>query len=122
MNCYYLTALDEEFAREQYDALKDNFLKRFPFTGFKEYHDRGCLLGMDIDAGPIIFNLSPSGTAFAVGSVTYFNDGEVRRKLLKTAEAAGTTVSRGVRRHYLLADIALVGEAIMLAMRTNVKS
>lgn len=72
--------------------------------------------------GPIIFNLSPSGTAFAVGSVTYFNDGEVRRKLLKTAEAAGTTVSRGGRRHYLLADIALVGEAIMLAMRTNVKS
>ncbi len=122
LNCYYLTALDEEFAREQYVALKDNFLKRFPFTGFKEYHDRGCLLGMDIDAGPIIFNLSPSGTAFAVGSVTYFNDGEVRRRLLKTAEAAGTTVSRGGRRHYLLADIALVGEAIMLAMRTNVKS
>ena len=46
----------------------------------------------------------------------------LRRRLLKTAEAAGTTVSRGGRRHYLLADIALVGEAIMLAMRTNVKS
>ena len=75
---------------------------------------------MDIDAGPIIFNLSPSGTAFGIGSVTYFNDSRLRRKLLKTAEIAGTTVIGNAKRHYLLADIALVGEAIMLAMRTNV--
>ena len=120
LNCYYLTLLDEEFAREQYDRLKDTYLKRFPFTGFKEYSDRYCLLGLDIDAGPIIFNLSPSGTAFAVGSVTCFNDLKLRRKLLKTAEIAGTTISSKGKRHYLLADIALVGEAIMLAMRTNV--
>ena len=120
LNCYYLTLLDKEFAKEQYDSLKDIYLKRFPFTGFKEYSDRYCLLGIDIDAGPIIFNLSPSGTAFAVGSVTYFNDSRLRRKLLKTAEIAGTTISGKGKRHYLLADVALVGEAIMLAMRTNV--
>lgn len=120
LNCYYLTLLDEEFAKEQYDRLKGIYLKRFPFTGFKEYSDRHCLLGIDIDAGPIIFNLSPSGTAFATGSVTYFNDNRLRRKLLKTAEIAGTTMSCKGKRHYLLADVALVGEAIMLAMRTNV--
>ena len=120
LNCYYLTLLDEEFAKEQYDRLKDNYLKKFPFTGFKEYNNRYCLLGVDIDAGPIIFNLSPSGTAFATGSVTYFNDSKLRRKLLKTAEIAGTTISCRGKRHYLLADVALVGEAIMLAMRTNV--
>lgn len=119
LNCYYLTLLDEEFAKEQYDRLKATYLKRFPFTGFKEYSDRYCLLGIDIDAGPIIFNLSPSGTAFGTGSVTYFNDSRLRRKLLKTAEIAGTTISGKGKRHYLLADIALVGEAIMLAMRTN---
>ena len=122
LTCYYLTLLDEEFAKEQYDRLKATYLKRFPFTGFKEYSDRHCLLGIDIDAGPIIFNLSPSGTAFATGSVTYFNDNRLRRKLLKTAEIAGTTMSCKGKRHYLLADVALVGEAIMLAMRTNVKS
>ena len=120
LNCYYLTLLDEGFAKEQYDRLKGIYLKRFPFTGFKEYSDRYCLLGLDIDAGPIIFNLSPSGTAFAVGSVIYFNDDKLRRKLLKTAEIAGTTISSKGKRHYLLADMALVGEAIMLAMRTNV--
>ena len=120
LNCYYLTLLDEEFAKEQYDRLKDNYLKKFPFTGFKEYNNRYCLFGVDIDAGPIIFNLSPSGTAFATGSVTYFNDSKLRRKLLKSAEIAGTTISCRGKRHYLLADVALVGEAIMLAMRTNV--
>ena len=74
---------------------------------------------MDIDAGPILLNLSPSGTAFAIGSATYFNDMKFRISLLKTAEIAGHTVKWNKKRHYLLGDIALVGEAITLAMRTN---
>ena len=77
-----------------------------------------CWLGMDIDVGPILFNLSPTGTAFAVGSVTYFGDNTLRKKLLRTGELAGFTVSRKGKSHYLLANVALVGEAIMLAMRT----
>ena len=84
-----------------------------------EYHDRSCWLGMDIDAGPIILNLSPSGTAFAIGSATYFGDNTFRNSLLKTAEIVGHTIQLGNKRHYLLADLALVGEAITLAMRTN---
>lgn len=74
---------------------------------------------MDIDAGPILLNLSPSGTAFAIGSATYFNDIKFRSALLKTAEIAGHTVKWNDKRHYLLSDIALVGEVITLAMRTN---
>lgn len=118
LSCYYLTFVDEEFARDQYEKLKANFLQKRPITGFKEYHDRRCWLGMDIDAGPIICNLSPTGTAFAVGSVTYFEDWALRKKILKTGEIAGTTWHRKSKSHYLLADVALVGEAIMLAMRT----
>lgn len=118
LSCYYLTFVDEEFAHDQYEKLKTNFLQKRPITGFKEYHDRRCWLGMDIDAGPIICNLSPTGTAFAVGSVTRFEDWALRKKLLKTGEMAGTTWHRKGKSHYLLADVALVGEAIMLAMRT----
>ena len=118
LSCYYLTFIDEEFAKNQYEKLKANFLQKRPITGFKEYHDRRCWLGLDIDAGPIICNLSPTGTAFAVGSVTYFEDWALRKKLLKTGEMAGTTLHRKGKSHYLLADVALVGEAIMLAMRT----
>lgn len=118
LSCYYLTFIDEEFARDQYEKLRAHFLQKFPITGFKEYHDRMCWLGMDIDVGPILFNLSPTGTAFAIGSVTYFDDNTLRNKLLRTGELAGFTVSCKGKRHYLLANIALVGEAIVLAMRT----
>jgi len=119
LNCYYLSLVDSEFAKEQYDCLMKNFKQRFPFAGLKEYHDRTCLFGMDIDAGPIFFNLSPSGTAFTIGCATSLDDMEFRNKLLKTAEIGGSTVTWFDKSHYLLANLALVGEAIVLAMRTS---
>ena len=120
LNCYYLTFIDPALAQEQYEKLKCSFLKRSPFLGIKEYCNRSCWFGMDIDAGPIIMNLSPSATAFALGSATYFHDKEVRTGILRTAEIAGSTVRWFDTNHYLLANYALIGEAIMLAMRTAV--
>ena len=119
LNCYYLSLVDPEFAKEQYDCLMKNYKQGFPFAGIKEYHDRTCLFGMDIDAGPIIFNISPSGTAFTIGCATSLDDMEFRNHLLKTAEIGGSTVTWFGKSHYLLADLALVGEAIVLAMRTS---
>ena len=108
-----------EFAQEQYELLNKNFRQDFLITGLKEYHNKTCLLGMDIDAGPILFNLSPSGTAFAIGCATSLEDLEFRKQLLKTAEIGGSTISWFGKSHYLLANMALVGEAIVLAMRTS---
>ena len=119
LNCYYLSLVDSEFAQEQYELLKKRFKQDFPVTGIKEYHDKTCLIGMDIDSGPIIMNLSPSGTAFGIGCATSLGDIEFRNKLLKTAEIAGSTVFWFGESHYLLANVALVGEAIALAMRTS---
>ena len=119
LNCYYLSLVAPKFAQEQYELLKKNFRQDFLITGLKEYHDRTCLFGMDIDAGPIIFNISPSGTAFVIGAATSLEDMEFRKQLLKTAEIGGSTVSWFGTSHYLLANIALVGEAIVLAMRTS---
>ena len=118
--CYYLTLVDKDFAHEQYELLKKHFMQRSPFAGIREYYDRTCWLGMDIDSGPIIFNLSPSGTAFAIGAATYFGDTDFRNSLLKTGEIAGSTVRGWNTNHYLLANMALVGEAITLAMRASV--
>ena len=120
LNCYYLALIDDKFAKSQYELLKKYFIKESPIFGFKEYHNYSPILGFDIDAGPILFGLSPSGTAFAVGSATYFGDSVTRKKILKTAEIAGSTCVWNEDRHYLLANVALVGEAIMLAMRTTV--
>ena len=119
LNCYYLSLIDPKFAKEQYDCLMKYYKQGFPFAGIKEYHDRTCLFGMDIDAGPIIFNLSPSGTAFTIGCATSLYDMEFRNNLLKTAEIGGSTVTWFGKSHYLLANLALVGEAIVLAMRTS---
>lgn len=119
LNCYYLSLIDPEFAKEQYECLKRYFKQNYPVNGIKEYHDRTCLLGFDIDAGPIIFNLSPSGTAFAIGAATSLGDMKWRNQLLRTAELAGSTITWFGKSHYLLANWALVGEAITLAMRTS---
>ena len=119
LNCYYLSLVAPEFAQKQYEQLKKNFEQEFLITGLKEYHDRTCIFGMDIDAGPILFNLSPSGTGFVIGAATSLEDMEFRKRLLKTAEIGGSTVSWFGKSHYLLANIALVGEAILLAMRTS---
>lgn len=119
LNCYYLTLIDKDFAHKQYTQLKSLFWKNGLVPGLKEYWNRTCLFGLDIDAGPILLELSPSGTAFFVGPATYFGDGEVRHDILTTAETAGHTIEMGDNRHYLLANVALVGEAIMLAMRTH---
>lgn len=119
LNCYYLTLIDESFARSQYEKVKTLFWKGGAVPGLKEYHDRTCLFGMDIDAGPILLELSPSGTAFFAGPASYFEDSEVENCILRTAETAGHTIVMGNKRHYLLANVALVGEAIMLAMRTH---
>lgn len=119
LNCYYLSMIDYEFAKEQYGRLKSAFGQNDWLTGLKEYHDESCLVGFDIDAGPILFNLSPSGTAFTVGSATFFDDMDFRIRLLRTAEIPGTTYTSDGKSHYILSDMALVGEAIMLTMRTH---
>ena len=119
LNCYYLSLIDEEFAREQYDLLKKNFYRGGLLAGIKEYTSRSPLFEEDVDAGIILFGLGPSATAFAIGPATFFNDAKTRSALLRTAEIAGHTIKWNNRRHYLLAHIALVGEAITLAMRTN---
>ena len=119
LNCYYLTLIDEAFAKQQHEKLKALFWKDGFVTGLKEYWDRACPIGLDMDAGPIILELSPSGTAFFAGSATFYNDTVIRKGILKTAEIAGHTIKMGNKKHYLLANVALVGESIMLAMRTH---
>ena len=67
------------------------------------------------------FNLRRTWTAFGLGAATCFDDKEVRRSILKTAEHAGFSVAEDNQRHYLLANVALVGEAITQDMRTAIK-
>lgn len=122
LSCYYLTLIDSAFAEKQYNKMKCVFLRSNPISALREYRRSSPLFRFDHDAGPIIFGLSPSGTAFAIGSATHFRDWKLRKRLLSTAELAGCTIRWRGKRHYLIGEFALVGEAAVLAMRTNIKT
>ena len=115
-NSFYLPFIDQSLADEQYALMKQLFLRRLPFgfAAFREYlpTDSG---GADIDSGPVIFGLSTSGTGFGLAGAHRHQDVEVESGILRTAEFVGTSIG-GDHRRYLLAP--LVGDAIMLAMRT----
>ena len=87
--------------------------------GIREKLNELPKFSFDPDAGPIVHGLSASGTAWAIGAATYFGDWEYRSKILRTAEFAGCTQHAKGERHYRLSEIAIVGEAVALAMKTN---
>ena len=122
LTCYYLSLVDEKFAYQQYLCMKQHFAQEGFITGIKEYKGRANWLDFHIDAGPLLFGYSPSGTAFAVGCATYYEDWQFRNGLLRTAELAATTIYGRKQRHYLLGSYVPVGEAITLAMKTHHKS
>lgn len=99
LNCSYLTYVDEDFTRNQYDLLKKHFWKEDLLDGFKEYHDDSNYFGLAIDASPVLLGLSPSGTAFATGAVTYFDDNDIRNRILRAAESAGHSMKWNGKRH-----------------------
>lgn len=119
LNNYWLTFIDDDFARDQYLRMKKHLQSRNMYGGVKEYLRLCPKFKFDMDAGPIVNGISPSGTAFGIGCVTYFQDWEWRRGMLQLGELAGKTVFENNSRHYKLGEFASVGEATVLAMRTH---
>jgi hypothetical protein len=114
---YYLNWADRNLALEQYQLLKTNFAVTLPFglAALREY-PRGYDGPTGVDAGPVIFGLSTSGTGFMIAGAKLSKDASYLQGLLTTAEVVGSTVGTGGARHYLFAPV--VGEAILLAMKT----
>lgn len=126
LNCYYLSLIDESFAKEQYLLMKKHLNRKVSvcnkkITGIKEYANKTPKLKLDPDAGPIAFGLSPSGTAWAIGCATLFHDWDFRYQLLASGEIVGVTRRKKNKRHYKLGEIAITGEAVALAMKTHIK-
>ncbi|MBL8922076.1 MAG: hypothetical protein JNJ54_24715 [Myxococcaceae bacterium] len=113
---YFFTFIDEAFARAQFEALFRAFGVDVPLGAFavREW-PRGVDRPGDVDSGPLVLGLSPSGTGFALAGPAFTGDPARLRAMLRTAEAVGTS-GGGAERRYLLAP--LVGDAIVLATRT----
>lgn len=119
-NAFYLPFVDPALASQQRRALRRHLEVDLPFgaSAVREHpHGRGDLAG-DVDSGPLVFGLSPSGTGFAMAAARHDGDQEWLEALLITAEVAGNTAQSadGRERWYVLSP--LVGDAIVLAMRT----
>ena len=127
LNCSYLSMIDPAYASQQHELMKKVWgsnasLMGNTVYGIKEYTHKSPKFTIDPgQSGLIIMGLSAGGTAFALGSATLLGDWEMRRQLLRTAELGGCTVKEKCKRHYRLGEFALAGEAIALAMRTNVE-
>lgn len=127
LNCSYLCLVNEMFALSQYNSMKNKMVHEIEFfgeriLGIKEFTNKDPLFQLSGgDSGFTAKGLSAGGTAFALGCATFFEDWEFRSKLLRTAEVIGETVKKRGKRHYRLGDIFLTGEAVALAMRTNIK-
>ena len=119
LNCYCLSLIDPDYAKDQYARMKCWFTSHRFLTGIREYITWKPILRLDVDAGPIINGLSPSGTAWAIGCATFFDDKHFKLQLLRSGDIAGITVRGWKKRHYLLGSLVIVGEAVTLAMRTN---
>ncbi|MDE6668086.1 MAG: hypothetical protein K2K26_00215 [Muribaculaceae bacterium] len=124
LNCSCLVSFAEDFGTEQYIRTKEVF-GRVDSTGkygaILEYLNKSPRIAFNVDVGIIINGMSPTGTSFILGAATYLGDWKFRRQLLNTADKAGGTVNKKGECHYRLAEVMLTGEAITLAMRTNVK-
>lgn len=114
---FYLPFIDEALAADQYGKLRRHLAEPLLFgaAGVRE-HARGVDGGGDVDSGPVVWGISPSGTGFAIAGARRARDVELLDGLLTTAELFGSTVQWAGRRRYLLAP--LVGDAILLAMKT----
>lgn len=116
---FYLSYADRAFASEQYEKMRDvlGSTALFSFVhGIREY-PVGVGGKGDVDSGPVILGLSPSGTGFAIAGATLARDDGYKLELLRTAELVGTTMGTDGQRRYVFAP--LVGDAILLAMRTT---
>ncbi len=116
-NSFYLPFVDPVFADEQYRNLRQHLAVELPLglAAVREY-PAGVSGYQDFDSGPIVAGLSTTGTALAMAGAHRAGDFGFLNGLLLSAEIAGSSVRTDRGRHYLVAP--LVGEAMLLAMRT----
>ncbi|MCP4129810.1 MAG: hypothetical protein GY754_02220 [bacterium] len=118
--CFFLFYADKDFASREFALVKKHLVKRLcpGVTGVREWPGNKHSWG-DVDSGPLIFGLSPSGTGFSIAGARFTKDTELLDSFLLTSEIAGFTIQSGGKRRYATAP--LVGDAIVLAMATVVE-
>lgn len=112
-----LSYAERDISRQLYLAVKSRCSRSFMGFGYvDEYPDDARGAG-DIDSGPLIFGISPSGCAFSIASARAFGDRDAFVGLYRTAHLMGTPIDVSGRRTYVTGGP--LGNAILLAMLTT---
>lgn len=114
---YFLSFGEREVSRRLFDAVRTQLAGSILGFGFIDEYPAGSAGERgDIDSGPLIFGMSPSGTGFTIAGSRVFGDRELFVSLTRMAHLIGTPVARSNRRLFVTGGP--LGNAIMLAMLT----
>ncbi len=113
---YFLAMADPELARPYFQSLRTHLAGSILGFGYVDEYAAGERGGGDIDSGPLIFGMSPSGTGFTIATSRAFGDRSLYVSLARTAYLMGAPVTRGDERFFITGGP--LGNAIMLAMFT----
>jgi hypothetical protein len=115
-NSFFMPLVDESYAKVQFERFRKYMLQRYiGFAAFREY-PKGGWFRMDRDTGPVIFGLGGTATGFSVAGARWSNDRALLTLLLRPVELLGVSVTKNNERRYIA--VPVVGDAIMLAMKT----
>ncbi len=83
----FLSEIDQEFAREQFELFYENFtIKRFGLTFIREY-PKNSSGRADIDSGPVILKVGFAGTIVSTGTFLKFGEVEIANKISACIES-----------------------------------
>jgi hypothetical protein len=114
---YFISLGEPAAAATLFQAVRNNLAGSFLGFGYIEEYPNDTRGQGDIDSGPVIFGISPSGTGFTLASSRTFNDHDLFVQLYRTAHLTGAPVSFGDHRMFVTGGP--LGNAIMLAMLTS---
>ena len=113
---YFLAMAAPDLARPLFESICTHLAGSILGFGYVDEYTAGERGDGDIDSGPLIFGMSPSGTGFTIASARVFRDRALYVRLARTAYLTGAPVKRGADRFFITGGP--LGNAILLAMFT----
>jgi len=115
---FYLYQFDRDLADQQFEKFRQHFTVPWLLGKAVLEYPAGRTGTGDVDSGPALFGLSPSGTAFGIGAARLAGDVALSEALDRTTRLGLQVVDAVADRGVLAAPILM--EAILLAQRTAV--
>lgn len=113
----FLSEIDSNFAQEQYNLYKKNFVATtFGLPSINEYPIGLCGSG-DIDSGPVIFGVGFSGTIVSIGTYSVMGDYDLAENQYKTINAFGLSKKSSEMKKYLFGQMP-IADAFIAWSRT----